>query len=341
MTSHTGIASSHYRTMATESLKRAYAKSNWFTSYNTPIQSPMLSVMDGGSTGTTEMPVTCLICYASLKSCDALAMHMMESHAHYQFANSTPSTMAVSNNHAPFHSASPTPAAYEDVRLKRCSRHPRTAARSTPRPKSSSSSAYCPPAPAPMIRCKSSSAIYDSRSSAALGGVTDSRRKSLADECRQCGVSFCEHTAWNLLTSKSTSMLLLQQKAGEPFSSQRMSRILAAKMAAARVVGSATPAKQNSYRVVGAVEPRAIQTPVHAPNDHMTQGHETTAIVELMTAHKDQLSMCAHCRVVFLDRTLYHLHMGTHNRNDPWQCNLCGHRCDNVHEFTSHVIHYK
>ena len=52
------------------------------------------------------------------------------------------------------------------------------------------------------------------------------------------------------------------------------------------------------------------------------------------------LVMCKHCRIIFTDRTMYHLHMGLHNRNHPWQCNLCGKACRDVHEFSSHVIHY-
>lgn len=52
------------------------------------------------------------------------------------------------------------------------------------------------------------------------------------------------------------------------------------------------------------------------------------------------LAMCKHCKIIFTDRTMYHLHMGLHNRNHPWQCNLCGKACRDVHEFSSHVIHY-
>lgn len=50
--------------------------------------------------------------------------------------------------------------------------------------------------------------------------------------------------------------------------------------------------------------------------------------------------MCKHCDVIFLNRTLYHLHMGLHNVNNPWQCNICGRACNDVHDFTAHVIHF-
>ena len=46
------------------------------------------------------------------------------------------------------------------------------------------------------------------------------------------------------------------------------------------------------------------------------------------------------CCVIYTDQILYYLHMGLHNRNSPWQCNLCGVTCSGVQDFTSHVIHY-
>ncbi|ELU05742.1 hypothetical protein CAPTEDRAFT_66282, partial [Capitella teleta] len=48
------------------------------------------------------------------------------------------------------------------------------------------------------------------------------------------------------------------------------------------------------------------------------------------------LVMCKFCGIIFTDRTMYYLHMGLHNVNNPWQCNLCGKVCANVHQFSSH-----
>ena len=64
-------------------------------------------------------------------------------------------------------------------------------------------------------------------------------------------------------------------------------------------------------------------------------------IMEYIASHAKNLIMCKHCKVIYTDRTLYYLHMGLHNLNNPWQCNMCGKTCRNLHEFTSHVIHYK
>ena len=64
-------------------------------------------------------------------------------------------------------------------------------------------------------------------------------------------------------------------------------------------------------------------------------------VMEFLLAHSKDLVMCKHCKIVYTDKTLYHLHMGLHNLNNQWQCNLCGKKCRNLHEFTSHVIHIK
>ncbi|XP_005092347.1 uncharacterized protein LOC101853444 [Aplysia californica] len=49
---------------------------------------------------------------------------------------------------------------------------------------------------------------------------------------------------------------------------------------------------------------------------------------------------CPHCEILFLDVTLFHLHMGLHNVNNPWQCNTCGIVCAGRLEFNTHVLHY-
>lgn len=72
-------------------------------------------------------------------------------------------------------------------------------------------------------------------------------------------------------------------------------------------------------------------------HEHM-QGQE---LLNFILNHSQNLIMCKYCHIVYLDRTMYYLHMGLHNLNNPWQCNLCGKVCANVHEFSSHVIHYR
>lgn len=63
-------------------------------------------------------------------------------------------------------------------------------------------------------------------------------------------------------------------------------------------------------------------------------------IIDYVLTHAKDLAMCKYCKIVYTDKTLYCLHMGLHNLNNPWQCNMCGRVCQDIHEFTSHVIHF-
>ena len=71
------------------------------------------------------------------------------------------------------------------------------------------------------------------------------------------------------------------------------------------------------------------------------QDDEASEVMAYLTSRAKDLVMCKHCKIVYTDKTLYHLHMGLHNLNNQWQCNMCGKQCRNLHEFTSHVIHIK
>lgn len=64
------------------------------------------------------------------------------------------------------------------------------------------------------------------------------------------------------------------------------------------------------------------------------------SIAELLSTKGKDLSYCKYCEIIYLDRTLFQLHMGLHNVNNPWQCNACGRICSNRLEFSSHVLHY-
>ncbi|KAK3604336.1 hypothetical protein CHS0354_038674 [Potamilus streckersoni] len=55
--------------------------------------------------------------------------------------------------------------------------------------------------------------------------------------------------------------------------------------------------------------------------------------------NQGQSLMCKHCQIIFLQKAIYYLHMGLHNVNSPWQCNVCGKECSDAIDFTAHVIH--
>lgn len=76
---------------------------------------------------------------------------------------------------------------------------------------------------------------------------------------------------------------------------------------------------------------------VGCPSFMAADGKEPNLMSVLMK-NKD-LHMCKYCEIIFPNRTLYYLHMGLHNVNTPWQCNLCGKVCANVHDFNAHIIH--
>ena len=50
-------------------------------------------------------------------------------------------------------------------------------------------------------------------------------------------------------------------------------------------------------------------------------------------------AMCKYCEILFLNKAIYYLHMGLHNVNNPWQCNVCGKACVDAVDFAAHVIH--
>lgn len=76
------------------------------------------------------------------------------------------------------------------------------------------------------------------------------------------------------------------------------------------------------------------------PSFGIPDGVRDADLLEYILGHVDNLVMCRFCGIIFTDRTMYYLHMGLHNVNNPWQCNLCGKVCSGVHQFSSHVIHY-
>ncbi|XP_028845375.1 zinc finger protein Pegasus isoform X2 [Denticeps clupeoides] len=48
------------------------------------------------------------------------------------------------------------------------------------------------------------------------------------------------------------------------------------------------------------------------------------------------LHHCPHCHIYFPDNILYTIHMGCHGFENPFQCNICGHRCRNRYDFACH-----
>ena len=65
------------------------------------------------------------------------------------------------------------------------------------------------------------------------------------------------------------------------------------------------------------------------------------------TNDKDELSVrpnddnefqCAHCNIDFRDAVLHSIHMGCHNLNEPFCCNICGSKCVDKYAFYTHIM---
>lgn len=48
------------------------------------------------------------------------------------------------------------------------------------------------------------------------------------------------------------------------------------------------------------------------------------------------LHHCEHCDIYFPDNILYTIHMGCHGYENPFQCNICGHKCRSKYDFACH-----
>ncbi|XP_057704786.1 zinc finger protein Pegasus isoform X2 [Corythoichthys intestinalis] len=61
------------------------------------------------------------------------------------------------------------------------------------------------------------------------------------------------------------------------------------------------------------------------------QGHSA-----LLQDPNRSLHQCQHCDIYFPDNILYTIHMGCHGYENPFQCNICGHKCKNKYDFACH-----
>lgn len=48
------------------------------------------------------------------------------------------------------------------------------------------------------------------------------------------------------------------------------------------------------------------------------------------------LQKCPHCDIHFSDNILFTIHMGCHGFEQPFQCNICGHICNDKYDFACH-----
>ncbi|XP_046885175.1 zinc finger protein Pegasus [Hypomesus transpacificus] len=70
----------------------------------------------------------------------------------------------------------------------------------------------------------------------------------------------------------------------------------------------------------------------------VTNSQPSTPAPGLTSLQQDpqMLHHCQHCDIYFPDNILYTIHMGCHGYENPFQCNICGHRCRSKYDFACH-----
>lgn len=64
-----------------------------------------------------------------------------------------------------------------------------------------------------------------------------------------------------------------------------------------------------------------------------TEGHTNNEVAATQDEHR-----CQHCNISFHDVILHSIHMGCHNRNEPFCCNVCGSQCADKYGFYTHIM---
>lgn len=76
----------------------------------------------------------------------------------------------------------------------------------------------------------------------------------------------------------------------------------------------------------------------HASTPSISNSQPSTPAPGLSATLQDphMLHHCQHCDIYFPDNILYTIHMGCHGYENPFQCNICGHKCKSKYDFACH-----
>jgi len=64
---------------------------------------------------------------------------------------------------------------------------------------------------------------------------------------------------------------------------------------------------------------------------------EARTVAPSTTGSIDERLICHYCEIAFGDAAMYSVHMGYHGFNDPYTCNMCGHRSNDRLSFFLHI----
>lgn len=99
-----------------------------------------------------------------------------------------------------------------------------------------------------------------------------------------------------------------------------------------------TDKPKQAVDLVSDQQPKDARQKLSSYNSMPSKNHSEEDGHKLSSASKDA-PMCKYCEIVFFNKAIYYLHMGLHNVNNPWQCNVCGKICNDAVDFAAHVIH--
>ena len=49
-----------------------------------------------------------------------------------------------------------------------------------------------------------------------------------------------------------------------------------------------------------------------------------------------KIFLCQHCNIIFIEYTMYLVHISLHSSDNPWKCTVCGKECGDRYEFGCH-----
>ena len=312
-----------------------------------PTSSAARAMFPGNGLAPTSL--TCIVCWAVLDSCDGLAMHMMEEHTYRRNARARAHGGAGraargAAGETDGHTDGATHASPDSTKRKLSVEHP-PEGEEEKRGKLSPADGVMVDNEEPM--CGICNASFRETVASASQHRGSPRSKSTAAETDGAsGRASADHARATSAAERHGSLTATDGQTGER--ATRHDKTTRPSVTPPQLQ-SPEPSNMPEYgsdASSSSVTSASKVTKVTSGRQSMLclmRSHGELgggAVVDHVLANVDSLSMCKYCKLIFTDRTIFYLHMGLHNLNNPWQCNLCGKVCRDLHDFSSHVIHF-
>lgn len=76
---------------------------------------------------------------------------------------------------------------------------------------------------------------------------------------------------------------------------------------------------------------------VHSPQLSSNSSMNRYQNTKTDSSTQDEVMRCEHCHIIFADSIMYAIHMGCHDWQEPFRCNICAFQCADRYEFMSHI----